>query len=25
LDLVDHIITDKGEIERDKLAEYCIA
>jgi translation initiation factor 2B subunit (eIF-2B alpha/beta/delta family) len=25
LDLVDHSITDKGEIERDKLAEYCIA
>ena len=24
LDLVDHIITDKGEIEREKLSEFCI-
>ena len=24
LDLVDHIITDKGEIDKDKIAEYCI-
>ena len=23
LDLVDHIITDKGEIEREKLSEFC--
>jgi translation initiation factor 2B subunit (eIF-2B alpha/beta/delta family) len=24
LDLVDHLITDKGEIDKDKIAEYCI-
>jgi len=23
LDLVDHIITDQGEIEQNKLAEFC--
>ena len=23
LDLVDHIITDKGEIAQDRLTEYC--